>query len=285
MPRHAWQPFTPRGVAAFAGATLTRLVLAQSIVAVIVAVALLWFLRIAWFPVITESIQHLPQTGVIRRGNLQYGAESPERLAANSRLGIAVDLGGTRGAGQVADLEIIFEKERVMVRGPLGSWGQPYDPDYVITFNRPELEPAWGAWRWPVLAAVAIGTVVSLFLMWWGLALVYLPLVKTIAFFADRGVTWRGAWRLGAAALLPGACLVAIGLVLYGFGAIDLFRFGLLYLLHAFAGLAFVITSPFFLPKLSRATVSKNPFAGSTESKPKTQTPQPPNPFSRSDKS
>src|SRR4051812_45144341 len=85
MPRHAWQPFTPRGVAAFAGATLTRLVLVQSIVAVIVAVALLWFLRIAWFPVITESIQRLPQAGVIRRGELQYGGESPGRLAANSR--------------------------------------------------------------------------------------------------------------------------------------------------------------------------------------------------------
>src|SRR4051812_19895981 len=159
MPRYAWQPFTPRGVAAFAGGTLTRLVLVQLIVAILAAVALLWFLRIAWFPVITESIQHLPQTGVIRHGELQYAGESPERLAGNSRLGIAIDLAGTRGAGQVADLDITFEKNRVMVRGPLGNWWQLYDPDYIIRFNRPELEPAWGAWRWPVLAGVMIATV------------------------------------------------------------------------------------------------------------------------------
>ena len=283
MPRHAWQPFTPRGVAAFAGATLTRLVLVQLIVAAVVVLALLWFLRVAWFPVVTEAIQHLPQAGVIRHGELFYTGESPERLAGNSRLGVTVDLAGTRGAGQVAELELTFEKNRVLVRGPLGDWWQPYDRDYIISFNRPELEPAWGAWRWPVIAGVVIGTVVSLFLSWWTVALLYLPLVKTLAFFADRRVTWRGAYRLSAAALLPGACLVAAGLVLYGFGAIDLFRLGLLYLLHVLAGLAFVITSPFFIPKLSRATIGKNPFGGSTESKPETTAPPPPNPFARSD--
>ena len=64
---------------------------------------------------------------------------------------------------------------------------------------------------------------------------------------------------------------------------IDLFRLGLLYLLHVLAGLVFVITSPFFLPKLPRAVAGKNPFADSTESQPKTPGRREPNPFSRSD--
>ena len=42
---------------------------------------------------------------------------------------------------------------------------------------------------------------------------------------------------MNAAALLPGACLMAVGIVLYGFGAMDFFRFGLLFILHMVAGL------------------------------------------------
>jgi len=280
MPQQAWQPFTPRGVAAFAGATLTRLVLVQLAIAALLVIALVWFLRIAWVPVITDAIQHLPDAGFIRRGELTFGAESPVRLAGNTRLGVVVDIAGMRGAGQIADLEVTFEKDRLVFHGPLGEWSQPYDRNYIISLNRPELEPAWGAWRGPLLAMVAIATVLSVLMMWWGVGLLYLPLVKLIAFFADRGVTWRGAWRLSAAAPLPGACLVAMGLMLYAFGAIDLLRFGLLHLLHVLTGLVFAITSPSFLPKI-RATNGKNPFAGSDEAQRKSGAP--PNPFGRSD--
>ena len=265
MPRHAWQPFTPRGVAAFAGATFSRVFLAQLLVAAVVAAALLWFISAAWVPVVTESIQHLPDTGSIRRGELDFPGESPQRLAENARLAVVIDLAGTREAGHTAELEVVFEKTRVVVRGPLGAWWQPYDPGYLINFNRPQLTPWWGAWRWAILALIALATVASLFAMWWSLALLYLPLVKVIAFFADRAVTWGGAWRLAAAGLLPGACLMAAGLVLHGFGAVDLIRFGLLYVLHVVLGFIFVITSPFFLPKLLPAVKTKNPFTGSGE--------------------
>lgn len=263
MPRHAWQPFTPRGVAAFAGATFARVLFAQLLAAAIVAVSLLWFLSAAWVPVVTEAIQHLPDTGSIRRGELDFAGESPRRLAENPRLAIVVDVAGARDAGQIAELEVVFEKTRVVLRGPLGVWWQPYEPGYVINFNRPQLAPWWGAWRWAMLALVALATVVSLCVMWWSLALLYVPLVKVIAFFADRAVTRGGAWRLGAAALLPGSCLVALALALHGFGAVDFFRFGLLYLLHVVVGFLFVVTSPFFLPKLQAVAEVKNPFTSS----------------------
>ena len=259
-PRQAWQPFTPRGVAAFAHATLTRTVLVQLAVALLVAFSLLWFLRVAWSPVITEAIQHLPEAGLIQRGELIFTGESLERLAENKRLALVVDLASTRQAGHIADLEILFEKNRVVLRGPLGSWWQPYDARYNFSFNRAELGPWWGAWQWPILALVVLATVVSLFVMWWSLALFYTPLVKLIAFFADRAVTWRGAWRLSAAALLPGAALVALALVLHGFGAVDLLGFALLYALHLLAGLIFNCTSSFFLPKFSEIASLKNPF-------------------------
>jgi hypothetical protein len=259
-PQHAWQPFTPRGVAAFGVATLTRIILAQFFVALLVGATFVWCLRLAWVPVISDAIEKLPDAGVIQKGALNFPGESPQRLAENSRLGIVIDLAATREAGHVADLEITFEKTRVVFRGQLGAWAHAYDPRNTISFNRPELAPWWGAWRWAVLTLLALALMVSLFVMWWSLALIYLPIVKFIAFFSDRAVTWRGAWRLSAAALLPGACLVALALFLYGVNAIALFQFALLYALHLVVGLVFIFTSPFFLPKLPEAAAPKNPF-------------------------
>jgi hypothetical protein len=96
--------------------------------------------------------------------------------------------------------------------------------------------------------------------MWWSAALIYVPVIKFIAFFTDRAVTWRGAWRQSATALLPGALLVAIGIVLYGFVAVDLFQLGLLYALHLVCGAIFVVTSAFFLTGISRSPRPGNPF-------------------------
>jgi hypothetical protein len=265
-PRHAWQPFTPRGVAAFADATPLRLLLVQLLVAALVIISLLWSLRIAWIPVITDGIRHLPETGVIRRGELTFEAESPQRLAENARLGLVVDVAETGEAGKIAEVEATFQKSRVVVRGPLGQWSRPYDSRYVISFNRVELIPWWDAWRWTILAGITIATLIWLFVSWWALALLYLPLTKIIAFFADRGLTWGGGWRMNLAALIPGACLMAGAFLLYAFGAIDFFQFGLLYLLHVVAGWIFVFTSPFFLPKLEAVPETKNPFGSPEES-------------------
>lgn len=259
-PREAWQPFTPRGAAAFANATLTRVMLAQLAVALILAAALVWFLRVAWFPVITDAIQQLPVAGNISQGKLNFSGESPATLAENRQLALVVDLSRRESAGHAADIQFTFEGTRVAACGAFGCRWQPYPLGYRFSFNRPELEPIWGAWRGPILGIVAFGTVACLYVMWWAFALVYVPLIKFIAFFIDRGVTWDGAWRLSAAALLPGALIVALALVLYGFGVVDLFRFGLLYVLHLLCGFLFVVTSPFFLPKILPVTPTKNPF-------------------------
>jgi hypothetical protein len=276
-PPHAWQPFTPRGVAAFGLATFTRVFLVQGIVATLVGFTLIWALRAAWVPVISEAIQQLPDAGEIRRGELSFTNQSPQRLAENSHLAVVIDLDGTREAGHVADVEAAFEKKRVVLRGPLGAWWREYGSEYQFSFNRPELTPWWDARRWTVLALLALALAVSVFVSWWALALCYVPLVKFIAFFADRAVTWGGAWRVAAAALLPGACLVVLGMLLYGSGVIPLFQFGLIYALHIVAGLVFVITSPFFLPKIFTAPGAKNPFGPADDI-------TPPSPLKGSDK-
>ena len=73
----AWQPLTVRGVAAFASATLGRLLLVQFIVALLAAGTVVWFLQRAWFPTIGEAIRQLPPQGEIRSGRLDWPGPSP----------------------------------------------------------------------------------------------------------------------------------------------------------------------------------------------------------------
>jgi hypothetical protein len=259
-PRQAWQPFTPRGVAAFAFASGLRLTLLQLMTAALVAAAVVTFLRSAWFPVIEEAISELPRTGSIRNGLLDYPGPST-RLAENSRLAVSVGLENSTTRGHVADLEVVFGRGAFLVCGALGCESRSYLPGYIVSFNRPELEPAWGAWRGPVQAIAAGASGFAVLVSWWILSVVYAPVVKLIAFFADRVVTWSGAYRLSGAALVPGAWLMAAAIVLYGMGGVDLPRFALLYVLHGITGLALVTTAPFFLPKIPRSGGrAANPF-------------------------
>ena len=79
----AWEPLTPRGVAAFARAKLGRLLFVQFIVALLAAVAVVWFLDDGCFPTIGAAIRSLPATGDIplRQTGLAW------RLAAIARRG------------------------------------------------------------------------------------------------------------------------------------------------------------------------------------------------------
>lgn len=273
-PRHAWQPLTPRGVAAFAHATTRRLAIVQFIVAAIVVVSLLWFLKTAWVPVLTDAMRALPETGSIRAGKLDYPGTAGT-LAANARLTLGVEPGAVTPAGRVADLEVWFRDTAVAVCGPLGCTHMSYPSQYTFGFNRSEAQAAWGAWRWALITIVSVGTFVTLLLTWWVLGAIYVPVVKMLALFTDRQITWVGSWRLACAALLPGALLVAAALALYGAGLVDLFRFTLLHALHILAGMVFVVTSPFFLPSAVAGKARGNPFGSSPKSS------RPSSPFSR----
>ena len=89
----ACQPVTPRGVPAFAQTPLRRLLLVQLIVALLVAVAVAWFLYDGYFPALNKAIRQLPATGEVEGGALDWRGDSPVLLAENRFLALSVDLG------------------------------------------------------------------------------------------------------------------------------------------------------------------------------------------------
>ena len=258
----AWEPFTPRGVAAFAHARLGRLLLVQFIVALLAAASAAWFLHDSVFPVMRTAIQNLPATGEIRSAKLHWRGDSPMLLAAGRFLALDVDLDHSGKINSTADVQIEFGRETVWSSALLGYTEIPYPSGAIISFNRTELEPQWGAWRAEILFIAAAATVIGLLASWWLLATVYFLPVWTLGFFVNRDLNFRRSWKLSGAALLPGALLLAAGILFYDFGAVNLVQLGFIFGAHFILGWIYLFISLLFVPGIPVAASGANPFAG-----------------------
>jgi len=258
----AWQPLTPRGVAAFAHAPLRRLLLVQAAVALLVGAASAWFCYDAYFPVIHRTIAQLPDAGEIRGQQLDWRGDSPVLFAENRFLALNVDLDQTRQIRSLSHVQIELGRTNIVAHSLLGYATFRYPDGWIIAVNRPELFPLWGAWRSAILAGIILTTGVGVMISWWLLALLYAGPVRFYSYFLDREVSWTGAWRLSGAALLPGALLVIIGLSCYDFGLMDLVQFSFVYAAHIVVGWTYLLLSPPFLGKAGKPTkATPNPFA------------------------
>ena len=130
----------------------------------------------------------------------------------------------------------------------------------LIYFNRPELEPLWGAWRAEILFLAAAATVIGLLASWWLLATIYFLPAWLAGFFVNRDLNFRRSWKLSGAALLPGALLMAAGILLYDFGAVDLVQFGFIFGAHFVLGWIYLFVSLLFVPGIPAASPGRNPF-------------------------
>jgi hypothetical protein len=255
------EPFTPRGVAAFAHAKFSRLLLVQLVFALLAAASVVWFLDDSCFPTIRVAIQNLPDAGKVSSGKLDWRGSPSQMLAEGSFLAFDVDL---NHSGQIhsttADFQIEFGKESVRVFSLLGYVEFFYPPDRFAPFNRTELEPLWGAWAAEILFLAAAATVIGLLSSWWILAAIYFLPVWILGFFANRDLNFRASWKLSGAALMPGALLMSAGIFLYGFGFLNLVSFGFVFAAHFVLGWIYLFVSLLFLPRISETKPKANPF-------------------------
>jgi hypothetical protein len=265
-------------VAAFAGGSLGRLLAAQFIVALLVAATVVWFLRAAWFPVVRTAIEALPEQGAISKGQLDWDDESPVQLAENHFLGVAVDLYHSGRLGRAAHLQVEFGREDFRVYSLPGYEVFDYPPGLELSFNRPELEPWWGAWQPWIEVGAAAAMVLGLMALWQMLATLYFIPVRVIGFLEGRDLNWRQSWRLSGAAMLPGALFFGAGIAAYGSKALDLIELGAICGLQFVIGWIYLLASPLFCPRASAAAkkAKSNPFAASKEPGPEPAAKNPP---------
>jgi hypothetical protein len=268
-PPRAWEPLTPRGVAAFARAPFWRLLLAQVVVALLAAAAIVWFLKEDWFPVARAAIQHLPAQGEIRGGRLDWPEEAPVKLAGNQFLELTVDPAHLGRLVREAQLRLEFGRAGLRLQTLLGEAEIPYPGGWRFAFNQTEVQPWWGAWEPALLAGAAVATFVGLLVSWTLLATLYCALVKFITLFENRDLTWGQSWRLAGAALIPAALFLIFGILFYGLVAIPLIQLAVIWCLHVVIGWIYLFLSPLFLPRTAAVVVAKgNPFLTRDEKKP-----------------
>jgi hypothetical protein len=259
-PTSAWEPFTPRGVAAFAGAGLGRLLLVQFTIALLAAATVVWFIHKGCFPALGTAIQKLPAAGEIRSGRLDWHGHSPQLLAEGRFLAFDVDVDHSGQIGSSADVQIEFGRKTVRVSSLFGYRDWNYPRDYVIAFNRNELEPLWGAWAAELLMMAGAAAMICLLLSWSLLATLYFLPVWMLGFFTNRDLNCRQSWRLAGAALMPGALLMAAAILFYGIGFLNLVSFGFTFGAHFLIGWIYLFVSLLFVPRASTTASQGNPF-------------------------
>lgn len=256
----AWEPVTPRGIAAFAQARLGRLLLVQFLTALLLGGTVAWLLHHGFFPTVTSAIEQLPEQGEIRDGTLQWTNRSPQILAGGNFLSLAVDREHSGTVRSLADFQIEFGQTNVLVHSLLGYVATAYPQGWIIAFSRPELSPRWGAWRPVVLALAVAGMVGYLFASWWVLATIYCGPLWLVGLFTNHELTLRASWKLAGAGLMPGALVMWLAIVGYGLGQLNLVRLGFALALHLVVGWVFLAGSLFYVPRLGEANLPANPF-------------------------
>jgi len=262
-----WQPFTPAGVAAFANSSWRRLFLVQLTFALFASAATVWFLTEDWFPVVNSAIGALPIQGEIRRGVLDWREEPQQLLAENGFLGLSVDLSHSRAARSPAHVQIEFGRADVKIFSLFGFWQTHYFATQV-PFNRVELAPWWGAWRPPILAAVAILVILGLMTSWAFLSTLYFLPAWLIGFFGNRVMTLGGAWRMAGAALMPGAILLTGTIIFYGLGTFDVLQLTVATGAHLLLSWGYVVAAALCRPRDHSVLSLSNPFSRPTSSDP-----------------
>jgi hypothetical protein len=260
-PRTAWQPMTFGGVAAFAHARLSRLLVVWLVAALCVAASVIWFLNLAWLPVLETSFANLPNRSEIRGGKLDWRGPARARLGEGPFLCVLVDAEGSAAFGQIADVQLELRNDGLKVSSLLGYQTISFPRDRSVALNRLDAGAWWNAWKPVLLSGAGAAVVVGLFLSWALLATLYAGPVKFLAFFLDRDANWMASWRLSGAALMPGALVVCGAIFLYGLRQLNLAGLLVVFPLHLIVGWIYVACAPARLPRL-RGVLSgaANPF-------------------------
>lgn len=252
------EPFTPRGVAAFARAKFSRLLLAQFVIALLATASLAWFLNENCFSVIQKAIQNLPDSGKIVFGKLNWNGDSPKTLAEGKLLALVVDLNHSGQIHSTVDVQIEFGKNSMRAYSFLG-YSDFYYPPWPAPFNRTDLEPLWGAWSSVILFISGIIFFLGLLLSWAILALIYLLPVWLAGFFLNRDLNIGASFKLSSATLMPGALLMIASVLLYNVGFLNLILLSLIFAAHFVLGWVYLSLSLIFLPCVSDK-IKGNPF-------------------------
>jgi hypothetical protein len=277
-----WQPLTPKGAAAFAVASFTRLYVVLLCFALATALAVVFFLVRQCVPVLNQLSGAMPEGAVVSRGEM-FGQDTPVTVSG-AFLSIDVAPEAEVPGPHAADLRILLHRTGWKACSVLGCVEQPLPRDATFALGPSHLGPKWAAWKPLVLLGAALATVVALVVSWTVLASLYWLPVWIAALVAGRKIGPLGSWKVSAAGLMPGCALMVLAIVLYALRVLDLPALAFVQAAHLGVGWIFL---GFAIAALERKDASSspakaNPFGEAPPENPSAPTPRAKksNPFS-----
>ncbi len=214
----AWQPFTGRGVAAFAAASTSRLLTLQILSAAALACLVVASLRQTLFPTLEHGLAQLPDQASLNRGHLDWPGTTAVRLAENPWFDWVVTPESADPLGQTADFQFELRPDKCRINGAFGHLDIPWVPGWELDLGRIPATSTWGAWRLPVQAIVGATVFGGLIASWWILATLWVLPAWVGCRSAGRKLRLGSVWKMAGAALLAGAAVAGLGLAGYTTG-------------------------------------------------------------------
>ena len=231
----------------------------QWFMAILSAACLGFFLKTAWYPVLESAARSLPDSFEFHSGSLRWPSTESRVLAENPFLGISVELDPSSIPSITADLQLSFSERSFRIKSLLGSVQFPYLSSLHFQSGR-VFSTAWlGAWGWVALLGICAISTFGLMLSWWSLATLYWPASGLFSSLFRKPSHPSQSWRLGAAALLLGAGVMSLNLVLYSTFVTRAPGFIAGFVLHLFIGWLGIPWGALHLPSRPKSQ-SRNPF-------------------------
>lgn len=264
-----WQPLTPKGAAAFAVASFTRLYVVLLCFALGTGFAVAFFLSQMCVPAIDRTLRQMPETAVLSLGEI-FALD--QAVSANTPfLSIDVDVSAEVPNPHASDVRLLIHRTGWKACSVLGCFEQSFAPDATYALGPSHLGPKWAAWKPLVFLVAILGTVVWLIVCWTVLATLYWLPLWVSALIARRQLGCIGAWKTAAAGLMPGCALMTAAIVLYTVRWIDLPTLAFFNAAHLVVGWIFLGVVVALLPRKeakANAAAGPNPFGDAPRANP-----------------
>ena len=263
-------PLTFSGIVAFSARSTSWLLLSWVCIAAFAATSTVGFLHSRWIPIIEKTAESLPSTSMLEGGRIDpLPTESPIQNQ-NGFLSVVVS-GLTQSHGNLtSDFQITIEPTEIRFSSLFGSVARAYPADATVDLAPAFLKPWWKS-RKPLVTVGAFASLMtSLLATWTLLATIYFLPILFLTYCTHRRIGLGKTWRLAGSILIPGALIMTLAIILYGFQLLSILGLMAATALHLIVAWIYAIGSIRAIPRRSPSfpsvPVKGNPFSGVTAS-------------------
>ena len=210
-------PFTFAGTVAFSRRSASCFLLGWLCAAAIASATCLWFIHLRWIPVIESTIEALPADVAIAGGMMKMIPEGKTIQKQNGFISLVITSAVRPQGNMTSDFQVAITPEEIRFNSLLGYLPIPYPLEARLSLT-PSYFKAWWRAREALFTVLAFCLIAGALLSTWILlaTLYFIPIAIT-NYFAERRNEFWATWRLAGSLLLPGALIMTLSILLYGF--------------------------------------------------------------------